>query len=216
MGAGLGTAQGRCVVLPQGQAGWLWCGGSALPWPCSKAGYPRAELAQPVPRPCYPSRLPPAWLPSLTPSLPSTHRLLSQLSQGWLGSSSRGAAVTSPSPARPLTLAAQLGLTLGHLPHPCSSWPCQAGASGFHPFSPPWPATPQCDCPIAQPQSASITPAFPSPSLMGFCTPTAGTGDMRHRSRRPALGDAGRHLASRSQLLPPAEPSSRLARQFSL
>lgn len=113
------------LFLWERQAG---CSTTALPWPCSKAGYPGAELAQPVPRPCYPSRLRPARLPPPAPSLPSAHGLLSQLSPGWLGGYSRGAAAASPSPALPLTLTAQLGLALGHLPHPCPSRPCQAGA----------------------------------------------------------------------------------------
>lgn len=188
------------LYLGERQAG---CGTAALPWPCSKAGYPRAELAQPVLS--YPSRLRPAWLPSPAPSLPSPHGLLSLLSLAWLGGRSRGAAVTS--------LSLDLGCTVRtHTWALFTSQPCQAGAGFFRPFSQPYPAAPWCDGPVACVcPSPSPPPSFPLSLLhlpWGFTSLCWHQGN-RATHHRPPLGDAGRHLASHSELLPLAEPSSR-------
>lgn len=157
MSADLAVAPGDAWLSPgERQVG---CRTLALPWPCSTAGHPRAELAEPVPRPCYPSRLRPARLPAPAPFLPFTHGLLSARARVGSG----GAAATSPSPVLPLTLAVQLGLTRGHSPQPCSCRPCQAGTSSFCPLLHPCPAAPQCDHPIAH-MSPSLG-ARPSPSL---------------------------------------------------
>lgn len=92
--ADLAVAQGDAWLSPgERQVG---CSTQALPWPCSTAGHPGADLAEPVPRPCYPSS--PARLPAPAPFLHSTHGLLS--SQAGVGSG--GAHVRPQPPHLPL------------------------------------------------------------------------------------------------------------------
>lgn len=158
MSAALAVAQGDVWLSPEERR--VGSSTLALPWPCSAAGHPGANPAEPVPRSCYPSRLRPARLPAPALFLPSTHELLS--SQARVGP---GAAHVRPPPPHLPRASCDLGCTAGT--HTRALSPAPAGPARQAPaVSVPWCTRVLmllCDYPIAH--TCYTLSAWPCPSL---------------------------------------------------